>query len=65
MKTRDRKVTGSSEVTRSEYQTPEVVSMNSTDLLELLGPAQGYGSGGGGSHGQSLGQDGLPGFRKV
>jgi hypothetical protein len=32
-----------------EYRTPKVTSYSSEQLLEILGPAQGYGGGGGGS----------------
>ena len=65
MKTRNQNVTGTTEAVRSEYRTPEVVSMNSADLLELLGPAQGYGGTPGTRGGESVNSGtGLPGFNK-
>ena len=61
---RDRKVGGENEPRRA-YAAPEIVSLSSSDLLELLGPAQGYGTGGGGRG--STGMSGDPsrlGFNK-
>lgn len=42
MKVKDGKTSGDGEGKRA-YQRPEIMSMSSTDLLELLGPAHGYG----------------------
>ena len=42
MKGKDRETSGGGEGKRV-YQRPEIMSMSSTDLLELLGPAHGYG----------------------
>jgi hypothetical protein len=46
MKSRkDEKVVRGRATGRSTYAAPEIVSLSSSDLLELLGPAQGYGAG--------------------
>ena len=62
MKSRDQKTSGG-DGAPGAYRTPEMVSMNSADLLEILGPAQGYGAGPG-SSGKSVSESGLPGYRK-
>jgi hypothetical protein len=65
MKSRkDEKVVRGRETGRSTYAAPEIVSLSSADLLELLGPAQGYGSGTGSGTSVSEDPSGI-GFKKV
>jgi hypothetical protein len=40
-----------------EYRTPKVTTITSAELLEILGPAQGYGGRGGGT---GSGKTGIP-----
>jgi hypothetical protein len=64
MKDKDRKTPNGARGERS-YQRPEIMSMSSTDLLELLGPAHGYGRSGGSGAGSSMGKEaGALGFNK-
>lgn len=55
---RDEKKVGKGAVRKPKaeaYRPPKVLTLTSAQLLEQIGPAQGYGSGGGRGHGRGRG----------
>lgn len=51
-------------VRSSAYQAPQITSLSARELLNLLGPAQGYGGTGSGSKAFS-GMPGIPGSKSA